>query len=106
MTKNIKPQDVNKWLTKRQGSAEIVTQRDHTPHLKSIKSELVLNFTTYKKGLLSFRGKGHRYVSYKPIDFIIVQLIKKLFWVNRYSTHCKNIQIIKTNLIILHAKYQ
>ena len=56
------------------------TKRPHTA-FKSIKSELVLNFMTYKKGLLSFRGKGHRYVSYKPIDFIIVQLIRKLFWV-------------------------
>ena len=69
MTKNIKPQDVNKWLTKRQGSPETVTQRDHTPHSKSIKCELVLNFMTYKKGLLSIRGKGYINVFiFKPVD--------------------------------------
>ena len=90
MTKNIKPQDVNKWLTKRQGSPETVTQRDHTPHSKSIKSELVLNFMTYKKGLLSIRGKGYINIFiHKPVDLKIVPFIRKPFSVNRYCLNCK-----------------
>ena len=88
MTKNIKPQDVNKWLTKRQGSPETVTQRDHTPHSKSIKYELVLNFMTYKKGLLSFRGKGYENVFYKQVDFKIAPFIRKLFLVAKVSRYC------------------